>query len=105
MGRRWLGHKKRYQGMRWITPKRIRAAAAKEIRTAQVSREMRGVGLVWVGEFVLLILLLLLYEIREFKKSGMDSLSQLKSVAVVASVAEAATRPTRSSAGAGSGMS
>src|SRR5258708_23328148 len=48
----------RYQGMRWIRPTRIRTAAANEIRTAHVSREMRGADLVW--ELVLLILLLLL---------------------------------------------
>jgi hypothetical protein len=51
---------RRYQGMRWTRPKRIKAAAAKEIRTAHVSREMRGVDLVWVWELALLIVILLL---------------------------------------------
>jgi hypothetical protein len=48
-----------YQGTRWIRPTRIRTAAASAIRTAQASRERRGVDFVCVCELVLLILILL----------------------------------------------
>ena len=36
---------RRYQGMRWIRPTRIRTAAARAIRTAQASRENFGAAL------------------------------------------------------------
>ena len=50
---------KYYQGMRWITPVRIRMAAARAITTAQASREKRGGDFFCVCEFVLVIVLLL----------------------------------------------
>jgi len=37
-----------YQGMRWIRPTRIRAAASKARKTAQASRERRGAVADWV---------------------------------------------------------
>jgi hypothetical protein len=55
----WLCHKRRYQGMRWIRPTRIRTAAARAIRTAQASSEKRGADLVCVGELALLMVFLL----------------------------------------------
>src|SRR5260221_4838899 len=45
--------------MRWITPKRIRTAAARAIRTAQASSEKRGLDSFCVCEFVLGIVFLL----------------------------------------------
>ena len=50
---------RRYQGMRWIRPKRIKAVAAKESKTAHESRDKRGAVLALLFEFVLLILFLL----------------------------------------------